>query len=136
MIKDWNELELDQELKIDKDPIGKLQLVKYAGASGDFNMIHTDEETAKKVGLPGIIAHGMISMGVLGNFVNEIVGNQGFVSRLQVKFVGMVPLGQSLTCKARVIRKDEERRQVDLKISTEMEPGKFATLGEASIKYF
>lgn len=136
MIKEWSNLDLEHELELVTSPIEKLQLIKYAGASGDFNMIHTDEETAKRVGLPGIIAHGMISMGVLGDFVSQIIGNQGFVSRLQVRFVGMVRLGQTLTCRAKVVGKDDIERKVDLEISAEMEPGKFATIGEASIRYF
>ncbi|KKB35193.1 MaoC/PaaZ C-terminal domain-containing protein [Bacillus thermotolerans] len=135
MIKEWSGLEVDQELKLVTPPIEKLQLVKYAGASGDFNMIHTDEETAKKVGLPGIIAHGMISMGVLGDFAQKLAGHQGFVSRLQVKFTGMVQLHESLTCRAKVVKKDEEARQVDLQISAEVAPGKYATKGEATIQY-
>jgi acyl dehydratase len=49
-----------------KPPITKLQLVKYAGASGDYNLIHTDDETARTVGLDGVIAHGMLSMAFLG----------------------------------------------------------------------
>lgn len=136
MIKEWNRLELDQELEFTTPPIEKVQLVKYAGASGDFNMIHTDEETARKVGLPGVIAHGMISMGVLGNLLAEMVGHQGFVRRLQVRFMGMVPVGSVLTCRAKVLEKNEAEQTVDLKISAEISPGKFATAGEATIKYF
>src|ERR1700694_5319275 len=49
-----------------KAPITKMQLVKYAGASGDYNLIHTDDETARTVGLEGVIAHGMLSMAFLG----------------------------------------------------------------------
>lgn len=136
MIKEWNGLEVDQELEFTSAPIEKVQLVKYAGASGDFNLIHTDEETARNVGLPGVIAHGMISMGVLGDFLAKIVGNQGFVSRLQVRFVGMVPVGKKLTCRAKVIAKNEEMHTVDLKISAEMAPEKFATVGDATMTYF
>src|ERR1700694_4733974 len=52
-----------------KPPITKQQLVKYAGASGDYNLIHTDDETARTVGLEGVIAHGMLSMAFLGEYL-------------------------------------------------------------------
>ena len=62
-----------------KDPVTKVQLVKYAGASGDFNLIHTDDETARRVGLEGVIAHGMLSMGSLGQYVAGLAGAENVV---------------------------------------------------------
>ena len=55
-----------------KKPITKVQLVKYAGASGDFNPLHFDEEYAKKRGLKKLIAHGMLSMGFLSEYVESV----------------------------------------------------------------
>ncbi len=133
---EWSKIKVNQEIELVKPPIEKVQLVKYAGASGDFNLIHTDDETARKSGLPGVIAHGMFSMGFLGQLVSNIVGNDGFVSRLQVRFVGMVRPGDTVTCKAIVVAKDEEKRTVDLEISTEKQPGQASTIGQASIKFF
>lgn len=135
MIKEWIGLQPGQEVEFITPPIEKVQLVKYAGASGDFNLIHTDEETARKAKLPGVIAHGMISMGVLGDFVGQIVGNQGFVSQLQVRFIGMVRPGESLTCRAKVTAKDEAKKTVCLNISAETAPGKLATVGTATITF-
>ncbi len=135
MIKEWTGLEVEQELEMTTEKIEKVQLVKYAGASGDFNLIHTDDETARRVKLPGVIAHGMISMGVLGDFVSGIVGDKGFVKQLQVRFAGMVYPGESLTCKAKVTKKDEEKHTVEFNISAETAPGKFATIGTATIQY-
>lgn len=135
MIKEWTGLEVEQELEMTTAPIEKVQLVKYAGASGDFNLIHTDDETARKVKLPGVIAHGMISMGVLGDFVSQIVGDLGFVKQLQVRFAGMVFPGESLTCRAKVAKKNEGKQTVELNISAETAPGKYATIGTATIQY-
>ena len=59
-----------------KDAINKLQLVKYAGASGDYNLIHTDDETARRVGLDGVIAHGMLSMAFLGQYLCWLTGRR------------------------------------------------------------
>lgn len=134
-MKEFSELAVEQKLSFETPPIEKVQLVKYAGASGDFNLIHTDEETAKKVGLPGVIVHGMINMGVLGDFVSQVVGNQGFVQRLQVRFSGMVRAGESLLCSATVSGKDEEKKTVDFELTAETEPGKVVTVGNATIQY-
>ena len=133
----WSELTIDQELEpIVKPPIDKVQLVQYAGASKDFNLIHTDEETAKKAGLPGVIAHGMISVGFIGQLLTKIAGNNGFVSNLNVRFAGMVFPGDIVTCRAKVLAKDEENRTIDFKISSETEPGKQVILGNATITFY
>jgi len=133
----WSELKRDQELEpLVKPPIEKVQLVQYAGASGDFNLIHTDEETAKKAGLPGVIAHGMISVGYIGQLLTKLAGNSGFVSNLNVKFSGMVFPGDIVTCRAKVTAKDEENRTVDFKISSETEPEKQVILGNATITFY
>ncbi|SDH24905.1 Acyl dehydratase [Alteribacillus persepolensis] len=131
----WQELKPEQELTLVKPPIEKLQLVKYAGASKDFNMIHQDEETAKKVGLPGIIAHGMLSMGFLGQLAQDAAGTNGFVSRLNVQFRGMVFPGDTVTCKAVVTEKNADTKTVDLDIWAETDAGKPVTKGQASITF-
>ena len=133
---EWSEIQINQEMEYIKPPINKLQLIKYMAASGDFNMIHADDETARKIGLPGVIAQGMLSMGFVGQFAAQIVGNRGFVNRIQVRFVGMVIPGDVITCRAKVTAKDEVNRTVELAISTETEPGKLTTLGSASVKFY
>jgi acyl dehydratase len=74
-----------------------VQLLRYAGASGDFNLIHTDVETARAVGLGDVIAHGMLSMGFLGQYLANVAGPYA-VRRLNVRFKAMVRLGDVLTC--------------------------------------
>ena len=81
-----------------KEPVSRTQLVKYAGASGDYNPIHYDEDAARAGGLKGIIAHGMLSMGFLGQFVENAFG-AGSYKRLEVRFQGMVKLGEIITCR-------------------------------------
>jgi hypothetical protein len=72
--------------------ITRLDLVKYAGASGDFNPIHWNERVAKSVGLPGVIAHGMYTMAQAGKFVTEWAGDPGAVVDFGVRFAAMVPV--------------------------------------------
>src|SRR5262249_51764974 len=118
-----------------KPPVTKKQLVMYAGASGDFNLIHTDVETAREVGLPSVIAHGMLSMGFLGQYAGELIGDQGFVQRLKVRFSGMVFPGDVLTLRAKVLAKDEPTHTITLQLSAEREPEKTLTSGEVVLNW-
>jgi acyl dehydratase len=72
--------------------VTRLDLVKYAGASGDFNPIHWSERVARSVGLPGVIAHGMYTMAQAGRFVAEWAGDPGAVTEFGVRFSAMVPV--------------------------------------------
>ena len=90
-----------------KKPITKVQLVKYAGASGDFNPLHFDEEYAKKRGLKKLIAHGMLSMGFLSEFVESNFG-VGKIKKLQVNFKSMVFIGEEITCSGKINSLDTE----------------------------
>jgi acyl dehydratase len=70
----------------------RVDLVKYAGASGDFNPIHWNDRFAREVGLPGVIAHGMYTMAQAGNYVSEWAGDPGAVLEFGVRFSAMVPV--------------------------------------------
>ncbi|MGH3281885.1 MAG: MaoC/PaaZ C-terminal domain-containing protein [Trebonia sp.] len=73
--------------------VTRLDLVKYAGASGDFNIIHWNERVARSVGLPNVIAHGMYTMAQAGKFVTEWAGGDpGAVTDFGVRFSAMVPV--------------------------------------------
>jgi acyl dehydratase len=76
------------------------QIAAYAEASGDHNPIHLDDEFARSVGLPGVIAHGMLQMGLLATVASEAAGGPGHVRRLSVRFAGMVVPGDTVTFKA------------------------------------
>jgi len=66
--------------------ITRLDLVKYAGASGDFNVIHWNERSARSVGLPDVIAHGMFTMAQAGRFASEWAGDPGAIAEFGVRF--------------------------------------------------
>ena len=66
--------------------VTRLDLVRYAGASGDFNVIHWNERIAKAVGLPDVIAHGMLTMALAGRFLTEWAGDPGAVAEFGVRF--------------------------------------------------
>lgn len=96
-----------------KPPITQEQLRRYAEASGDFNPIHLDEEAAHRVGLDSVIAHGMLSMAFLGQFVQQqIVAIPGAqLISLQVRFANMVRLGDTISCYG--IVKERTQRTAD-----------------------
>jgi acyl dehydratase len=93
-------------------PVERLALVRYAGASGDFNRIHWDEEFARSTGLPGVIAHGMYSMAVAARAVSALAGDPRAIRRLKVRFSAMIRPGQTLTVRGRVARVDGDRATV------------------------
>ncbi|WP_433265890.1 MaoC/PaaZ C-terminal domain-containing protein [Actinosynnema sp. CS-041913] len=72
--------------------ITRADLVRYAGASGDFNPIHWSDRFAAGVGLPGVIAHGMLTMGLAGRIVTEWAGDPGAVVEYGVRFGRPVPV--------------------------------------------
>jgi acyl dehydratase len=83
-----------------KPPITQEQLNRYADASGDHNPIHLDEEAAHRVGLDSVIAHGMLSMAFLGQFINSHIADVpgAYIEQLQARFVNMVRLGDTIAC--------------------------------------
>jgi len=89
-----------------KGPISQVQLVRYAGASGDFNPIHTVPDIAKMVGLPGTIAHGMLIMAVAGQFLTDWAGVAA-LRRFKVRFSGMTQPTEYLVCEGTVTRLEE-----------------------------
>ncbi|MGD6794840.1 MaoC/PaaZ C-terminal domain-containing protein [Metabacillus indicus] len=88
-------------------PVDRLTLIKYAGASGDYNPIHTIDEEAEKAGLPGVIAHGMWTMGSLGKLFSPYL-NEWFIRDYSVRFKGMVFLGDVLTLEAAAEEMNED----------------------------
>jgi acyl dehydratase len=118
-----------------KPPVTKLQLVKYAGASGDYNLIHTDDETARTVGLEGVIAHGMLSMAFLGEYLCWLAGPES-VRRLSVRFVEMVRPGDTLTCRGRVKERTTGNggKLLHLEVWTENQRAERVTVGEAEVQ--
>jgi acyl dehydratase len=71
-------------------PVTRLSLVRYCGASGDFNVIHWSDRLARAVGLPDVIAHGMFTMAQVGRYVTDWAGPGAVVTDLGVRFSSMV----------------------------------------------
>lgn len=88
-------------------PVTHLQLVRYAGASGDFNPLHTDPKIGEAIGVGGIIAHGMLIMGFVGQMLSDYVGPQA-LKKFGVRFKGMTHLDDEITCTGTITEKYEE----------------------------
>ncbi len=84
-------------------PLTVTDFVRYAGASGDFNPLHHDSEFAKAAGLPSVMAHGMLSAGLLGSFVSTWFG-PGSIRRYKVRFSDRVWPGDVLIPQGQVVR--------------------------------
>jgi acyl dehydratase len=101
------ELKVGESLKeVQLDPVDRITLIKYAGASGDYNPIHTIDEEAKKAGLPGIIAHGMWTMGNLAKLFTEFY-EEGFIQDYTIRFKEMVFLNDVVTLQAELAEENE-----------------------------
>ena len=113
-----------------KGPLQQIQLTRYAGASGDFNPIHQDHEFAKAAGMSDVFAHGMLSMGFVGQLVTDWAG-AGNVRKLGVRFAGIVRLKDTITCRGRVLGKAKDL--VDLEIWAENQRGEKVVTGKATV---
>ena len=96
----------DEIPKLTKAPVTHLQLVRYAGASGDFNPLHTDPKIGEMVGTGGIIAHGMLIMGFVGQLLSDYVGPTA-LRKFNVRFKGMTHLDDEITCSGTITDKYE-----------------------------
>jgi acyl dehydratase len=117
-----------------KGPIQQIQLTRYAGASGDFNPIHQDDEFAKAAGMGGVFAHGMLSMGFVGQAVTDWAG-VGAVRKLGVRFIGIVRLKDTITCRGRVLGKSskDDVHLVELELWAENQKAEKVVTGKATV---
>jgi acyl dehydratase len=94
-------------------------LVRYAGASGDFNPIHYDESYALAAGLDGVIGHGMLAMALVSEAVTDWVGDSGLVQSLSVRFTSPYRLGDVLTVSGEVVDEADGATEVRLRCSNQ-----------------
>jgi acyl dehydratase len=120
MVPSYEDIEVGTTIPARSYQLKRLNLVKYAGASGDFNIIHWNERVATEVGLPNVIAHGMLTMAQGSNFVTEWTGDPGAVLDYGVRFSAMVPVpdddeGATVEISGKVIKKlGDNKVEVDL----------------------
>jgi len=134
----FEDLEKGQDIGLRTVELSRASLVRYAGASGDFNPIHWNERFAQSVGLSGVIAHGMLTMGTAVQLVSDWVGDPGAIVDYQTRFTKPVPVADApggenpdtptnaLTISGKVGALNEEERtaRIDLTVTARDEGGK------------
>lgn len=120
-----------------KAPIDRVQLARYAGASGDFNPVHVDETYAKSVGMPSVYAPGMLVMGMLGQLVSDW-SRGAQLRRYKVRFVKMVWPADTIVCKGRVVERHGEngRYYAEADVWAENQKGELVMRGTAVVQMF
>lgn len=117
-----------------KSPITREQLKLYAEASGDNNPIHLDDAVAKKSGLPGVIAHGMLTMAFMGEFLHQALAElgDGRIQEMSCRFKAMTFPGDVVTVNG--IVKDVKGNLVDCDLETRNQKGEVTTTGHAVLE--
>lgn len=126
----------DSHEEVIVDDLTRTQLVMYAGASGDYNPLHTDEIYTREVaGYPTVFAHGMLTMGLTGKMLTNYVGD-GRLKKFGVRFTNQVWPGDTLTTKTTVkeIQKTQESWLVNLDIQTQNQTGITVISGYATAR--
>jgi acyl dehydratase len=126
----------DKHSEVVVDDLKRTQIVMYAGASGDYNPVHTDEVFVTEVaGYPSVFAHGMLSMGLTGKMLTNYVGD-GRLTKYGVRFTSQVWPGDTLTATAEVegVREEGGEKLVDLKVTTTNQDGTVVVSGNATAR--
>jgi acyl dehydratase len=131
MARFWDEVREGEELPpFVVENLTRSDLVRYAGASGDFNPIHHDEEFARMAGNPTVFGHGMLTAGFVGRCVTDFVGVEN-LRRYKVRFATRVWPGDTITCRGKVTRRyeDQGEKRVDGEVVALNQKGEVAVSG-------
>lgn len=125
--------EVGDEIAVREVHLTRADLVRYAGASGDFNPIHYRDDIAAEVGLPGVLAHGMLTMGLAVATLADALGDMGRVTGYGVRFTRPVVVdphtGADLVVKAKVGAVTDDSARIDLTVLFDEK----AVLGKAQV---
>ncbi|MDY6911299.1 MAG: MaoC/PaaZ C-terminal domain-containing protein [Chloroflexota bacterium] len=128
----------DVEVGMEIPPLRKhpttRQLVKWAGASGDYNELHYDNELAKKQGLPGVIVHGALALSFVGQMLTDWIGPDGTLKKLGCTYKGMLLPGEDAVCSGEVIKKEvkDNERYIECKVWVQNPRGEKTASGIAA----
>lgn len=131
----YDQVEVGQEIPSMSHKFERIDAIVYAGASGDFNLIHVDPFFAKDVAkLPDVIAHGLFNMALLGKMVMDWIGDPGYLRKLSCQFRGMVTPGNTVVFKGKV-REKLEGNLVALDVWAEKEDGSIVLKDGEAVVY-
>ena len=128
----WDELEEGSAPEAREfGPISRTDMVRYQGASGDFNPIHHDDDFAQSAGYPSAFSVGMLQAGILASYATDWLGPRN-VRRFGVQFREQVWPGDRLVCSGHVVSRDDAARTVDLELVVTRVGGGAAIKGTAT----
>jgi acyl dehydratase len=136
MALDKNTVAVGSELPtLTKPAITRDTLKVYGPAAGDPNPMHVDDEFVKNAGYPGVFAHGMLSMGYLGEFLHKAAGGVANVRKFRARFAKLTWPGDVVSCKGTVtaVRDEAGKKLVDCDIWTETQSGEKKVVGTATL---
>lgn len=130
----FDSINVGNEAPVVSHKLGRTDLVKYAGASGDFNPMHSDEVAAKGAGLPSVFGHGMFSMGLLGRAITDWAG-AGNLLNYRVRFTKQTWPNETLSTKIVVTGKEKtsEGNVITADISLVNEQGEVKLMGSTKV---
>ena len=118
-LPDWNALQVGDALPpLQLEPLTRLTLALYCGASGDHNPIHVDSDFARSAGMPDVFAHGMLSAAWLARVLTAWVP-QSAIRSLDIRFTAITQLGERITCSGRIAEKLDGAVRVQLQTANE-----------------
>ena len=131
----YDDIEAGSELPSQVRCPTTVQLVKFAGASGDFYPIHYDKDFALASGLPGVIVHGWLALSFLGQMITDWMGEGGTLVKLSGSYRGMNRVGEDIICNGRVTRKylEDNRYFVRIEVWAENPQGERTVSGSAVV---
>src|SRR4051812_923678 len=134
----WSELRVGDDLPpLTKPAIDRVQIVRYAASSGDFNRLHLDEPYAHAVGFPGLFAPGMLAMAFVGQLLTAWL-RRGHVRKLSARFVKIVWPNDELTCHGRIaeLRREGGACYADVELWAENQKGELVLRGQATCELY
>jgi len=134
----WSELRVGDDLPpLTKPPIDRVQIVRYAASSGDFNRLHLDEPYAHAVGFPGLFAPGMLALAFVGQLLSAWL-RRGHVRKLSARFIKIVWPNDELTCRGRIaeLRREGGACYADVELCAENQKGELVLRGQATCELY
>lgn len=134
VIKHYQDIQENEELPSFELQITRTHIVRYAGAGGDMNPIHHDEEFARSIGLPSVFAMGLLHGGILPRIVTDWAG-AGTIKRYKIRFESLVWPNDTLTFQGQVTKQYQEYNEnlIDCKLSVVNQKGEITISGETTV---
>ena len=135
-IWDYKSAKIGEHLpKLIIGPVSRTNLALYAGASGDHNPLHIDTDYVNEIGLPDVIAHGMLIMGYLGRVLTNNF-SQGQILEYHVQFSSITNIGDKLTCSAKVVKTftNGKKKNLELELGVKNQHDDLKLKGHSLVK--